>query len=391
MLSRALLASVLLSVGLHFFLSVNPVLDLVGKRILARDANKHGGTTEAPLKGYVAVITGATSGIGLELAGQLSTMGAKMVMVGRNQSKLERVAGHLRQLGGAVDTVVADFADLDSVAACGMVLAAKYPVVDLLVNNAGIHYMSDVMRPSKSLATVDGYDLAFSSNYLGHFLLTRFVEPALHRAPAGRLVQLSSSYHWHSGGTDIDPRLNGGVPLASVGDASQSTLRRRNMAYGSSKLAQILHARALQRSWPADTTTRAVSACPAWVATNITYEKVSLLIHPFAFKPSEGVSSALGAAFLPLPANQDFVANSNLAAIVCPDLHLAGKFATVTGLREVVLHGFAFLLLFGQRFTFGTHVMATSPESYDVGLQDALFEWSTKVTDQWVQVHSAQE
>ena len=106
MLSRALLASVLLSVGLHFFLSVNPVLDLVGKRILARDANKHGGTTEAPLKGYVAVITGATSGIGLELAGQLSTMGAKMVMVGRNQSKLERVAGHLRQLGIYVYTYV---------------------------------------------------------------------------------------------------------------------------------------------------------------------------------------------------------------------------------------------------------------------------------------------
>ena len=133
--------------------------------------------------------------------------------------------------GGAVDTVVADFADLDSVAACGAVLAAKYPVIDLLVNNAGMHYNSNVMRPSKSLATVDGYDLVFSSNYLGHFLLTRFLEAALHKAPAGRLVQLSSTYHWHSDGTDLDPRLNGSVPLASVGDASQSTLRRRNLAY----------------------------------------------------------------------------------------------------------------------------------------------------------------
>jgi len=99
MLSCTLLASVLLSVGLHFFLSANPVLDLVAKRSLALAANKHGGTRDAPLKGYVAVITGATSGIGLELAGQLSAMGANIVLVGRTQSKLERVAGHLRQLG----------------------------------------------------------------------------------------------------------------------------------------------------------------------------------------------------------------------------------------------------------------------------------------------------
>ena len=125
--------------------------------------------------------------------------------------------------------------------------------------------------------------------------------------------------------------------------------------------------------------------------TNVTDDQASLLIHPFAFQAPEGISSALGAAFLPLTAKQDFVANSNLATIVHLDLFLAGKFATVTGLREVLCHGFAILLLFTQRFTFGTHLTRTSPESYDLGLQDALFQWSTKATDPWMQVHMAQE
>lgn len=387
MQNHHLLAVAVLSVALHYFLSVDPRLDVVGKRAQALAANpRPGGDAAAPLRGYVAVVTGATSGIGLELAAQLMRYGATTVLVGRNPKKLEFYASEMRNGGGAgeVDTVVADLSSLDTVAAAGKAVAAKYPVVDLLVNNAGIHYGPEVTFPTRSLQTVDGFDLAFSANYLGHFLFTRYLEPSLHAAPAGRLVQLSSTYHWHSGGAELDPRQNGGVPLASVGDDAQSTLRRRNLAYGASKLAQILHARALQRSWGEGVATRAVSACPAWVATNVTGEGiVSDIVHRFAFQPPEGISSALGAALLPLPAGQDFVANSNIAALVRPELSIASGIATSTGLREVLCHVFAGLMLFTQRFTFGTHVTGTSPESYDVGLQDALFEWSTAATEPW--------
>ena len=140
--------------------------------------------------GKLAIVTGATGGLGLDTALGLAGAGAEVILAGRNPTK-GRDAETLirdRHSRAKVRFELLDLASLTSVKAfADRMLAAARPI-DILINNAG------VMAPRERATTVDGFEMQFGTNYLGHFALTARLLPLLEAAKA-RVVQLSSIAH----------------------------------------------------------------------------------------------------------------------------------------------------------------------------------------------------
>ncbi len=125
------------------------------------------------------VITGASSGIGAEGAAELARRGHRVAVVGRNPERTRSVA---ESVGG--EAFLADFSRLADVAALGEALLARYPRIDVLVNNAG------GLVPRR-VETVDGHELTLQQNHLAPFLLTTILLPRL-RSASGRVVTTAS-------------------------------------------------------------------------------------------------------------------------------------------------------------------------------------------------------
>ncbi len=136
--------------------------------------------------GRVAVVTGANSGLGYATATELARHGARVVLAVRNTAAGAEAA---RRIGGDVQVRELDLASLDSVRAFAAKLAADHPVLDLLINNAGVVLLGPRRR------TADGFELQLGTNMLGHFALTGLLLGNLAAAPAPRVVSLSSITH----------------------------------------------------------------------------------------------------------------------------------------------------------------------------------------------------
>ena len=141
--------------------------------------------TVPDLTGRLAVVTGANSGIGLGLTGQLARAGAEVVLAVRNREKgLAAIAGiTAAQPDARLSLRHLDLSSLASVAAFGDELRADGRPIDILLNNAGI------MTPPQRDVTEDGFELQFGSNYLGHFALTLHLLPLLRAAGPGHHAQ----------------------------------------------------------------------------------------------------------------------------------------------------------------------------------------------------------
>lgn len=179
-------------------------------------------------RGRVAVVTGANSGIGLETARQLALLGAHVVLACRNPDSAVAARDDIASTvpGALLDTVRVDLSDLSSVRECADTLISRYPVIDILVNNAGL------MRQRREL-TVDGFEMDFGTNFLGHFALTGQLFDALSAAPEGRVVTVGSKAY-RAGSIDFD-------------DLSMERSFSAAGAYSRAKLAQLVFAVELQR------------------------------------------------------------------------------------------------------------------------------------------------
>lgn len=178
--------------------------------------------------GRLAVVTGANSGLGFEVARKLSQARAHVVLACRDQT---RGAAALERLRRAVPDASAelrrlDLADLSSVRDFAERVAAEHGRLDLLVNNAGV-----MALPRKR--TVDGFDVQFGTNHLGHFALTGRLLPLLLVRPGARVVTVTS-FLMHCGRLRLDDlhRDRGRYP--------------RWGAYSQSKLANLMFAVELQ-------------------------------------------------------------------------------------------------------------------------------------------------
>src|SRR6266851_1313695 len=162
-----------------------------------------------PLNGKTAVITGATGGLGYETALALAGAGANVVLTGRNDAKGRNAVQGIR--GRFPDAKVSyealDLASLASVAEFAARFVAAYPPLDLLINNAG------VMALPQRQTTVDGFEMQFGTNYLGHYALTARLLPSLRRGHQPRVVNLSSPAHRGYARTDLIANGPGAIGL----------------------------------------------------------------------------------------------------------------------------------------------------------------------------------
>ena len=190
------------------------------------------------MSGTVCVVTGANSGIGKATAAELARLGARVVMVCRDEGRGREAQAELRaeartahpSRADTIDLRIADLSVQEEVYHLGETLRADYDRLDVLVNNAGVFLESRE-------ETVDGVEATFAVNHLAPFLLTHLVLPRLRetagRAGEARIVTLSSEAHrgvsMDFDGLDAETGYN---PL---------------QAYAQSKLANILFTHELSR------------------------------------------------------------------------------------------------------------------------------------------------
>jgi NAD(P)-dependent dehydrogenase (short-subunit alcohol dehydrogenase family) len=182
--------------------------------------------------GCVALVTGGTDGVGREIAEQLATTGATVVLPARNRAKAERVRGEIAATtrNDDVHVVDLDLADLASVRRAADDVLARWDRLDLLVLDAA--HQAHGART----VTADGLESTFGVNHVAHALLVSLLEGHVRASAPSRIVVVASEAHRRAkGGLDFD-------------DLNMATGRfRPTMAYNRSKLANILYARELAR------------------------------------------------------------------------------------------------------------------------------------------------
>ena len=232
--------------------------------------------------GRLALITGASSGLGLETARALVRRGATVVLGCRSRQRSEQARTSLLAdaAGGAIDLLDLDLADLASVRAAARELADRYGRLDLLINNAG------VMGLPRSL-TSDGFEMQFGVNHLGHFALTMALLPLLRAGPASRVVTVTS-------GAQYFGRI-------AFDDLQGERRYDRWAAYGQSKLANVMFALELQHQLlAAGADVLSLAAHPGIARTNLQPASVAASgswFEPLAYRVMGPLmqSSAMGA------------------------------------------------------------------------------------------------
>jgi NAD(P)-dependent dehydrogenase (short-subunit alcohol dehydrogenase family) len=203
-------------------------------------------------RGRLAVVTGASGGLGYETALALAAAGAEVVLAGRHDGKGAHAVARLRAAhpGATARFERLDLASLASVEAFATTMLAADRGIDLLVNNAGI------MAPPDRHVTADGFELQFATNYLGHFALTARLLPLLRRAPGARMVNVCS--------------LAAELQSIDLADLHSQHAYVPFRTYGMSKLALLMFALELQRrSEAAGWGIEGLAAHPGFARTDI--------------------------------------------------------------------------------------------------------------------------
>jgi len=139
------------------------------------------------LKDKVAVVTGASQGIGRETALALAEAGAKVVVAARNEEKLVALAGAIADAGGEAFALKMDVADAEQVKAGFKQVIEKFGRLDILVNNAAVTRDGLAMRMKK-----DDWDAVLQTNLTGAHLCIQQTLPTMMKARAGRIINISS-------------------------------------------------------------------------------------------------------------------------------------------------------------------------------------------------------
>jgi NAD(P)-dependent dehydrogenase (short-subunit alcohol dehydrogenase family) len=198
-------------------------------------------STEVPRGDGVALVTGANRGIGLELVRRLAQRGYTVILGSRDPDKGEAAAAELRGQGLQVEVRAVDVTDAAGIEAVGASLESDPGRLDVLVNNAAIHY--DTWQTGVD-ADLDVVREALETNVLGAWRTAQACLPLLRRSPHARLVNVSSGAGSISG-------MGAGTPAYSVSKAALNALTRI--------LAAELRADGVLVN----------AVCPGWVATDM--------------------------------------------------------------------------------------------------------------------------
>ncbi|MBD2722670.1 SDR family oxidoreductase [Hymenobacter armeniacus] len=241
------------------------------------------------LQQQIVLVTGATSGIGQVTATELAKMGAHVVILARNADKAEATQREMKAAAGhqRVDVLLADLADFSQVRRAAAEFNARYPRLDVLVNNAGL-----IFGAQRQLSP-DGHELGVATNHLGPFLLTALLFDKLRASPAARIVNLASEAYR--------------VAKPNLADFQSERNYGAMRVYGNTKLYNILFtqelARRLRSQGIANVTTNAVH--PGVVATSFGasaggwLSKLTALARPFMISVEKGAETSIFLASAP--------------------------------------------------------------------------------------------
>lgn len=240
---------------------------------------------QADLTGKVALVTGATAGIGEVTAAALAGLGAAVVLVSRSPQKLAATAGRIQQQTGNpnVEWIAADLAAMANVVEAADEFKARHDRLHILVNNAGAIFMTRQV-------TADGYELTFALNHLAYFLLTEQLLPVLERSAPARIVNVASGAH-AGGRLNLDD-LMGERKFSGFG------------AYSQSKLANVMFTYELARRLEGTGITANVLH-PGFVASDFGRNnsgwmmRLFGLVRPFAISPEQGAQTQIYLASSP--------------------------------------------------------------------------------------------
>jgi 3-oxoacyl-[acyl-carrier protein] reductase len=139
------------------------------------------------LSGRIALVTGASQGIGRACAIELAKAGATVALAARNVEKLEVVAAEVAAAGGTAKAFALDVASEESIKACAKAVIAEFGAVHILVNNAGITKDGLMLRMKRQ-----DWDDVMTTNLTGAFLLTQACASAMMKARWGRIINITS-------------------------------------------------------------------------------------------------------------------------------------------------------------------------------------------------------
>ena len=220
--------------------------------------------TEAQVAPKVALITGATRGIGFEIARQLAQMGITVILTGRTLVDAEHAANKINAGEMVALPLRLDVTKPSEIDEAVRFVTEKFGRLDILINNAG------TLQDYKELPTREQMRDTFEVNTIGPYFLTQAMLPLLKKSKAGRIVNQSSI-------------------MGSIANAA--TRKGGAPAYGASKAAlnmlTVLLSRQLQ-----DTIIKVNASHPGWVRTAMGGEEAPLL-------PTEGAKTAIRLALLP--------------------------------------------------------------------------------------------
>ncbi len=191
---------------------------------------------ENKLTGKVAVVTGVSSGIGVETVRALSKTGARLFLTARDLTKAKSVLTEIWD-DHKMELIEMDQTSFESVRSAGQKILAKTDIVNILINNAGVMAVPDLQL------TKDGYEIQFETNHLSHFLLFQLLKPALIRGSTpefqSRVVMVSAGAH----------RIS---PIGASDDYNfQKSPYHPWMAYARSKTANVYMANEIERRYGA--------------------------------------------------------------------------------------------------------------------------------------------
>lgn len=233
----------------------------------------------ADLSGKTFVITGANTGIGRANALALAERRiGRLVIAARSLERTKPVLDEVRARNpdGKVDFIELDLGDLASVRRAADEILDEDVAIDVLVNNAGV---AGVQGQTK-----DGFELAFGTNHVGHYLFTEKLLPLVRRAAEGRIVIVASHGHYRARrGIDWDAVRKPTATLSAFPE------------YCVSKLANVLHAKELARRL-AGTTVTTYALHPGGVASDIWKRRLgpfAILLRPFLITNEKGARTQL--------------------------------------------------------------------------------------------------
>jgi dehydrogenase/reductase SDR family protein 13 len=202
------------------------------------------------LSARTVLITGANTGIGRATATALANRGARVILACRSAEKTAPVVEEIKRDTGnqAVEFLPLDLADLASVRSAAETFLARDEPLHVLLNNAGL--------AGQRGETAQGFELAFGTNHLGHFLFTELLLDRLRASAPARIVNVSSDSHYQPKGIDWDAVRR---PTATVTGMRE---------YGVSKLCNVLHAQELAARLAGDDVVTA-SLHPGVIASDV--------------------------------------------------------------------------------------------------------------------------